>query len=190
VLRVLEPALRMKAQTDFNSRGRKDFICREFSWRKEKRKTAYWRMQGDPETGDPLDQGGERGFIAYLHCLMAEMPFRCKWAFPRDEKCLLDHLSPFGTSRSPSFSPSLQQDSLVLHAIILVKFGLICNICTKIVHILKNVMNYPAYFSKSPLSQFSASLLNPSLINEFNKILNPFSFILYFYDSHDFFLHS
>jgi hypothetical protein len=84
VLRVLEPALRMKAQTDFNSRGRKDFICREFSWRKEKRKTAYWRMQGDPETGDPLDQGGERGFIAYLHCLMAEMPFRCKWAFPRD----------------------------------------------------------------------------------------------------------
>jgi hypothetical protein len=49
VLRVLEPALRMKAQTDSNSRGWKDFICREFSWRKEKRKTAYWRMQGDPE---------------------------------------------------------------------------------------------------------------------------------------------
>jgi hypothetical protein len=37
----------------FFCRGRKDFICREFSWRKEKRKTAYWRMQGDPETGDP-----------------------------------------------------------------------------------------------------------------------------------------
>jgi hypothetical protein len=37
----------------FFSRGQKDFICREFSWRKEKRKTAYWRMQGDPETGDP-----------------------------------------------------------------------------------------------------------------------------------------
>jgi hypothetical protein len=38
-------------------RGQKDFICREFSWRKEKRKTAYWRMQGDPETetGDPLE---------------------------------------------------------------------------------------------------------------------------------------
>jgi hypothetical protein len=53
VLRVLEPALRMKAQTDSNSRGRKDFICREFSWRREKRKTAYWGMQGDPETGDP-----------------------------------------------------------------------------------------------------------------------------------------
>jgi hypothetical protein len=52
VLRVLEPALRMKAQVDSNSRGQKDFICR-----KEKRKTAYWRMQGDPETGDPMGQG-------------------------------------------------------------------------------------------------------------------------------------
>jgi hypothetical protein len=30
------------------------------------------------------------GFIAYLHCLMAEMPFRCKRVFPREEKCLLD----------------------------------------------------------------------------------------------------
>jgi hypothetical protein len=34
MLRVLEPALRMKAQTDSNSRGQKDFICREFSCRK------------------------------------------------------------------------------------------------------------------------------------------------------------
>jgi hypothetical protein len=51
---VLEPALRMKAQADSNSRGRKDFICRE-----EKRKAAYWRMQGDPETGDPMGQGRE-----------------------------------------------------------------------------------------------------------------------------------
>jgi hypothetical protein len=49
VLRVLEPALRMKAQTYSNSRDWKDFICREFSWRKEKRKTAYWEMQGDPK---------------------------------------------------------------------------------------------------------------------------------------------
>jgi hypothetical protein len=49
MLRVLEPALRMKAQADSNSRGWKNFICREFSWRKEKRKTAYWRMQGDPK---------------------------------------------------------------------------------------------------------------------------------------------
>jgi hypothetical protein len=81
VLRVLEPALRMKAQTDFNSRGQKHFIYRELSWRKEKRKTAYWGMQGDPETDDPMGQGGEWGFIPYFHCLMAEMPFRYKQAF-------------------------------------------------------------------------------------------------------------
>jgi hypothetical protein len=50
VLRVLEPTLRMKAKADSNSRGQKDFICRE-----EKRKNAYWGMQGDLETGDPGD---------------------------------------------------------------------------------------------------------------------------------------
>jgi hypothetical protein len=35
MLRVLEPALRMKAQVDSSNRGQKDFICR-----KEKKKTA------------------------------------------------------------------------------------------------------------------------------------------------------
>jgi hypothetical protein len=58
VLKVLEPALRMKAQTDSNSRGWKDFICREFICREEKRKTVYWEMQGDPETGDPVVRVG------------------------------------------------------------------------------------------------------------------------------------
>jgi hypothetical protein len=46
MLRALEPALRMKAQADSNCRDWKVFIYREFSWRKEKRKTAYWRMKG------------------------------------------------------------------------------------------------------------------------------------------------
>jgi hypothetical protein len=59
VLVVLEPALKMKAQTDSNSRSRKDFICRKFICREEKRKTAYWGMQGDLETGDPMGQVGE-----------------------------------------------------------------------------------------------------------------------------------
>jgi hypothetical protein len=54
VLRVFEPTLRMKAQVNSNSRGWKDFICRE-----EKRKIAYWRMQGDLETGDPMGQVGD-----------------------------------------------------------------------------------------------------------------------------------
>jgi hypothetical protein len=98
----------MKAQVDSNSRSGKDFICRE-----KKRKTAYWGIQGDPETGDPMGRGREWGFIAYfLHCLRAEMPFRCKQAFPREEKCLIDHLSSFGTSRSPSFSPSVGSRTL------------------------------------------------------------------------------
>jgi hypothetical protein len=41
VLRVLEPTLRMKAQADSSSRGRKDFICRE-----EKRKTVWEHAEG------------------------------------------------------------------------------------------------------------------------------------------------
>jgi hypothetical protein len=53
----------MKAQTDSNCRGQKDFICREFSWRKEKRKTAYWGIQGDPEAGHQVGQGGS-GFYS------------------------------------------------------------------------------------------------------------------------------
>jgi hypothetical protein len=44
VLGVLELAMRMKAQADSNSRGQKDFICREFTCREEKRKTVYWGM--------------------------------------------------------------------------------------------------------------------------------------------------
>jgi hypothetical protein len=54
VLRVLEPALRMKAQVDSSSRDRKDFICKE-----KKRKTAWWGMQGDLETGSQMGQGGD-----------------------------------------------------------------------------------------------------------------------------------
>jgi hypothetical protein len=83
VLRDLEPALRMKAQVDSSSRGWKDFICRE-----EKRKTAYWGMQGDLKTGDPMGQGGEWGFIAFRiawgqRCLLGANRF--------PGKCLLDH---------------------------------------------------------------------------------------------------
>jgi hypothetical protein len=62
MLRVPEPALGMKAQVDSSSRGWKDFICRE-----EKRKTAWWGMQGDPETGGPMGQVGDWVFIAFLY---------------------------------------------------------------------------------------------------------------------------
>jgi hypothetical protein len=33
---------------------------------KRKRKTAYWGMQGDPETSGPMGQGGEWGFTAFF----------------------------------------------------------------------------------------------------------------------------
>jgi hypothetical protein len=75
VLRVLEPALRMKAQILTAEVGKILFV-ENFSWRKKKRKTAYWGMQGDLETGDPVGQVGEWGFIAYLHCLMAGDAFQ------------------------------------------------------------------------------------------------------------------
>jgi hypothetical protein len=54
VPRVLELALRTKAQADFSNRDWEDFICRE-----EKRKTTWWGIQGDPETGGPMGQGGD-----------------------------------------------------------------------------------------------------------------------------------
>jgi hypothetical protein len=45
MLRVLEPALRMKAQADSNSRGQKDFICRELvgEKRRERLHIGEWR---------------------------------------------------------------------------------------------------------------------------------------------------
>jgi hypothetical protein len=58
VLRVLEPALRMKAQKYCNSRGQKDFICREFNCKKEE-KDFIWHHESDSKPGDSLCQGGE-----------------------------------------------------------------------------------------------------------------------------------
>jgi hypothetical protein len=58
VLRVLEPALRMKAQSLTAEVGKILFV-ENLVGEKEKRKTAYWRMQGDPETIDPVGQGRE-----------------------------------------------------------------------------------------------------------------------------------
>jgi hypothetical protein len=43
------------------------------------------------------------------------MPFKCKQAFPREEKCLLDHLSPFWDllqSVLQSFIPPLSMVAL------------------------------------------------------------------------------
>jgi hypothetical protein len=48
VLRVLEPSLRMKAQADSNSRGWKDFICREEK-RRERLHSGECRGTWKPE---------------------------------------------------------------------------------------------------------------------------------------------
>jgi hypothetical protein len=45
VFRVLGSALRMKAQEDSSSRGRKDFICREEKRREEKRREEKRREE-------------------------------------------------------------------------------------------------------------------------------------------------
>jgi hypothetical protein len=46
VLRVLEPALRMKAQTDSNRRSQKDFICRELVREKRREKLHIGECRG------------------------------------------------------------------------------------------------------------------------------------------------
>jgi hypothetical protein len=44
-------------------------------------------------------------FIAlFVYCPRVELSLWCKQKFPRKERCLLDHLSLFGTSWSPSFT--------------------------------------------------------------------------------------
>jgi hypothetical protein len=48
-----------------------------------------------------------------LHCLRAEMSLRCRWRFPGKERCLLDHLSPFGTSCNPSFTMFINLDKWI-----------------------------------------------------------------------------
>jgi hypothetical protein len=49
------------------------------------------RNAGGPGNQWSCGSGWGVGFYSlFLHCLRAEMPFRCKQAFPREEKCLLD----------------------------------------------------------------------------------------------------
>jgi hypothetical protein len=100
VLRVLEPTLRMKAQVNSSNRGWKDFICKE-----EKRKTMGKLLFPWVELGIGFNS-------IFEYCLSAEMSLRCRQKFPGKERCLLDHLSPFGTSCSPSFSISHSAEGL------------------------------------------------------------------------------
>jgi hypothetical protein len=147
----------MKAQTDSNSRGQKDFICRE-----EKRKTAYWGMQGDRETSDPLRLGGEWDFIAFLHCLMTEMPFRYKQEFPVEEKCLLDHLSPSFCSSYLLVSSSIFSSEFFFSDYLFLKYYFIISTFTYMcIYYLSNLLTL--FCAESVLPSCSPILLKKNI---------------------------
>jgi hypothetical protein len=89
---VLGFTLRMKAQVDSSSRGRKDFFCRE-----EKRKAA-WGHTGGPRKWCFPGSGWKLCFIAVGGAVSQVQ------MFPRKENCLLGQLLPSGASCSPSFN--------------------------------------------------------------------------------------
>jgi hypothetical protein len=85
----------MKAQADSSSRGQKDFICRE---EKKKERLHGGECRGTWKLVVPWS-GRRLGFYSlFVYCSRAEMSLRCRKRFPGKERCLLDHLSPFGTS--------------------------------------------------------------------------------------------
>jgi hypothetical protein len=88
VLRVLEPAVRMKAQTLLTAEVRNILFVDNLFVEKRGETLHVGECRGSRNS---RESGWGVGFIAFfLHYLRAEMPFRCKWAFPREEKCLLD----------------------------------------------------------------------------------------------------
>jgi hypothetical protein len=97
VLRVLEPALRMKEQADSSSRvGKILFVIK-------KRERLHSGEFSGTRKLVVHGLGLGLGFIDFLHCLRAEMSLRCRQRFTERESCLLDHLTLFGTSCTLSF---------------------------------------------------------------------------------------
>jgi hypothetical protein len=76
VLRVLKPVLRMKVQTDSNSRGWKDFICREFIVEKRRERLHIGECRGTWKRVIPWVRVGSGFYI--LFALPDGMFFRCK----------------------------------------------------------------------------------------------------------------
>jgi hypothetical protein len=69
-------------------------------------------MQQDQKTGGPVGQVGNWVLIAFFfYCPRVEMSLRCKQMFP-GKKCLLNQLSPFGTSCIPLFKCPLSMIAL------------------------------------------------------------------------------
>jgi hypothetical protein len=84
---VLEPVLRTKVQTEV----RKILFVENSFVEKRRERLCIGECRGTWKPVILWVRVGV-GFIAFLHCLMVEMPFRCKQAFPREERCLLDLL--------------------------------------------------------------------------------------------------
>jgi hypothetical protein len=91
VLRVLEPALRMKAQTLTAEVGKIIYV-ENLVGEKERERLHIGECRGTRKLVIPGTSVGSGLYSLFLQCLRAEMPLRCKWAFPREEKCLLDLL--------------------------------------------------------------------------------------------------
>jgi hypothetical protein len=66
----------------------------------EKRKTAYWGMQGNPETGDPVGQGGEWVLIAFFLCVLPEGGdvFQMQTSVPEGSVSLTSHSLSFSVT--------------------------------------------------------------------------------------------
>jgi hypothetical protein len=87
VLRVLEPALKMKAQTLTAEVGKILFVKNLFVEKRRKR-LHIGECKGTRKPVIPWVRVGSGFYSLFLHCLRAEMPFRCKQAFPKEENCL------------------------------------------------------------------------------------------------------
>jgi hypothetical protein len=96
VLRVIGPALRMKAQVDSNNRGQKELEKRRE--RLHERTCRVYQKLVVPWVGLRI------GFYSlFEYCLRADMSLRYRQTFPGKKRYFLDHFSPFRTSCSPSF---------------------------------------------------------------------------------------
>jgi hypothetical protein len=100
VLRVLEPVLRMKAQT-LTAKVGKILFVQKLVEEKRRERLHMGECRGTWKPVIPWARVWSGLYSLFLHWLSTEMPFRCKQAFPKEEKCLLDLLQ-----ECPSNPPS------------------------------------------------------------------------------------
>jgi hypothetical protein len=79
----------MKAQTLTAEVGKILFV-QNLVGEKRRERLHIGECRGTWKPVIPWARVGSGLYSLFLHCLRAEMPFRCKHAFPKEEKCLLD----------------------------------------------------------------------------------------------------